>query len=79
MIQTADAVVIGGGMQGCSSALQLARLGMRVILLEKDSVGHHASGVNAGGVRRLLRHEAEIPLSHSVSRRTVSSWGRSSA
>jgi sarcosine oxidase, subunit beta len=63
MSQTADAVVIGGGIQGCSTALQLARLGMRVILLEKDSVGRHASGVNAGGVRRLLRHEAEIPLS----------------
>jgi sarcosine oxidase, subunit beta len=63
MIQTADAVVIGGGIQGCSTALQLARLGMRVILLEKDHVGRHASGVNAGGVRRLLRHEAEIPLS----------------
>lgn len=63
MMQTADAVVIGGGIQGCSTALQLARRGMRVILLEKDSVGRHASGVNAGGVRRLLRHEAEIPLS----------------
>ena len=32
-------------------------------VLEKNEVGRHASGVNAGGVRRLGRHPAEIPLS----------------
>jgi sarcosine oxidase subunit beta len=63
MSRTADALVIGGGIQGCSAALQLARRGLSVLLVEKDSVARHASGVNAGGVRRLLRHEAEIPLS----------------
>lgn len=63
MLRSADAVVIGGGIQGCSTALQLAKRGVRVILLEKDNVARHASGVNAGGVRRLRRHEAEIPLS----------------
>ena len=34
---------------------------MRVI--EKNFPGRFASGVNAGGVRRLGRHPAEIPLS----------------
>jgi len=58
-----DVIVIGGGLHGCSSALHLARRGLRVTLLEKDHVGRHASGVNAGGVRRLGRHVAEIPLS----------------
>jgi sarcosine oxidase subunit beta len=66
--RAADAVVIGGGIQGCSTALQLARRGLRVVLLEKDSVARHASGVNAGGVRRLLRHEAEIPISLAAMR-----------
>ena len=33
-----------------------------VIVIEKDHVGRHASGVNAGGVRRLGRHLAEVPL-----------------
>jgi sarcosine oxidase, subunit beta len=58
-----DVIVIGGGLHGCSAALNLARRGARVTVLEKDHVGRHASGVNAGGVRRLGRHLAEIPLS----------------
>lgn len=59
----ADVVVIGAGLHGCSTALHLARRGVSVIVLEKDYAGRHASGVNAGGVRRLGRHLAEIPLS----------------
>jgi sarcosine oxidase subunit beta len=55
-------IVIGGGLHGCSAALHLARRGARVTVLEKDHVGRHASGVNAGGVRRLGRHLAEVPL-----------------
>ena len=58
-----DVIVIGGGLHGCSAALHLAQRGARVTVLEKDYIGRHASGVNAGGVRRLGRHEAEIPLS----------------
>ncbi len=59
---TADAVIIGGGLQGCSAALHLARRGLKPVVLEKNWCGRHASGVNAGGVRTLLRHPAEIPL-----------------
>ena len=36
---------------------------MKPLVLEKDHVGRHASGVNAGGVRRLGRDLAEVPLS----------------
>lgn len=59
---TADVIVIGGGLQGLSSAFQLAGRGLRVQLLEAEYCGRHASGVNAGGVRTLGRHVAEIPL-----------------
>src|SRR5437763_15363062 len=57
-----DVVVIGGGIHGCSAALHLAMAGAKVVVVEKDHVARHASGVNAGGVRRLGRHLAEVPL-----------------
>lgn len=63
MTQTADVIVIGGGIHGCSTALHLALRGVKAILLEKDYAGRHSSGVNAGGVRQLARHIAEVPLS----------------
>ena len=58
----ADVIVIGGGLMGSSTALHLAMRGQQVIVMEKDSPGRHASGVNAGGLRQLNRHPAEIPL-----------------
>ena len=64
-MRTADVVVIGGGIHGCSTALHLAMRGLKPILVEKDYAGRHASGVNAGGVRQLARDFAEIPLSIS--------------
>jgi sarcosine oxidase subunit beta len=63
MTETADVIVIGGGIHGCSTALHLAMRGVHVTLLEKDYPGRHASGVNAGGVRQLARHIAEVPIS----------------
>lgn len=59
----ADVLIIGGGIQGCATAYHLARQGVSVIVLEKDYVARHASGVNAGGVRLLGRDMAEVPLS----------------
>lgn len=58
-----DVIIIGGGIQGCSTAYHLAKQGVKVAVVEKDRVSQHASGVNAGGVRVLGRHPAEIELS----------------
>lgn len=66
--KTFDVVVIGGGLHGCSAALQLARRGRTVLVIEKDYPGRHASGVNAGGVRRLGRALPEIPLAEAAFR-----------
>ncbi len=59
----ADAIIIGGGIHGCATAVNLCLKGLRPVLIERDYAGRHASGVNAGGVRQLARHVAEIPLS----------------
>ena len=65
MTKLADAIIVGGGIHGCSTALHMCLAGMKPVLIEKDYAGRHASGVNAGGVRQLARHLAEIPLSIS--------------
>jgi sarcosine oxidase subunit beta len=60
-----DVIVIGGGFHGTSSAFHLARRGVKVALLEAEYCARHASGVNAGGVRTLNRHPAEVPLARA--------------
>ena len=58
-----DVLIIGGGIQGCAIALFLARAGKRVVLIDRQLAGRHASGVNAGGLRLLMRDIREYPLS----------------
>lgn len=62
-------VIVGAGFHGCSAALQLSLEGYKVTVIDKAYAGRHASGVNAGGVRRLGRHPAEIPLA-------IAAWER---
>ena len=57
-----DAVIVGAGIAGCSTALALRERGASVAVIERDYPGRQASGVNAGGVRRLNRDLAEVPL-----------------
>ena len=58
-----DVAVIGGGLHGMSAALNLARAGKSVVVLEKSWTGRHASGATAAGVRTLYRDLAEVPIS----------------
>ena len=57
-----DLLVVGGGLIGLSVALAARGRGMSVLVLERETVGRHASFASAGGVRSLNRHPAEIPL-----------------
>lgn len=63
MNRVADIIVIGGGLHGLSAALQSARRGARVIVLEGEWIGRHASSATAAGVRTLNRDWREVPLS----------------
>ena len=49
-VREAEIVIIGGGMAGSATALQLARHGRDVILLERGEIASEASGQNMGGV-----------------------------
>lgn len=46
--QTSDVVVIGGGVAGLSTAMQLARRGRSVTVLERERIGNGSTGRAAG-------------------------------
>lgn len=56
-----DALVVGGGVHGCTLALFLARGGMRVALIERGPLCREASGVNAGTLTMQMTRVALIP------------------
>jgi glycine/D-amino acid oxidase-like deaminating enzyme len=56
-----DLAVIGGGLMGCSAALQAAAGGMRVVLLEQSDLGSGASGVNAGTLSLQIKRVKLMP------------------
>lgn len=66
VIATADVLVIGAGLAGLTTAFALARRGAKVVVLEREIAGRHASTLNAGGVRRVNRHPAEMPLAEAA-------------
>ena len=46
--QTADLLIIGGGFTGCSAALEAAKQGASVVLIECEKIGFGGSGRNVG-------------------------------
>jgi sarcosine oxidase subunit beta len=61
-VQTADFIVVGGGIMGCWTALHLSRAGNKVVVVEKTEIAHGGSGRNRGNVRVQLREAVEREL-----------------
>jgi glycine/D-amino acid oxidase-like deaminating enzyme len=57
-----QAVIIGGGIVGCSAAYFLARAGVSVLLCEKGRIAGEQSGRNWGWVRQQGRSPVELPM-----------------
>ena len=55
----ADVAVVGGGITGLSTALHLAELGAKVVVLEAEQPGWGASGRNGGQVNPGLKHDPD--------------------
>src|ERR1700716_2281598 len=49
---SADCVIVGGGVVGCSLAYHLAGGGLRPLLLERGELGAGSTARGAGGVRQ---------------------------
>ena len=49
-----DVVIVGGGIVGIATAYYLAKAGVRSVVVERDSVGSHASGFAYGGLSPLV-------------------------
>ena len=64
MTETADVVVIGAGIVGCSLAYHLAQQGATsVAIVDKDLICSGSTGKSAGGIRQQFATELNIQLS----------------
>jgi glycine oxidase len=61
-VKTYDAVVVGGGIIGGSTAFDLARQGLRVAVLDRQELGHEASWAAAGMLSPAPDSPGDIPL-----------------
>ncbi|AXF24780.1 FAD-dependent oxidoreductase [Burkholderia pyrrocinia] len=70
----ADAIVVGAGFAGLSTALELTARGARVVVLEREFAGFGASGRNAGylGGGQALEYELFVKrVGHEQAKRIV--------
>ncbi|MFQ5794245.1 MAG: NAD(P)/FAD-dependent oxidoreductase [Candidatus Bipolaricaulia bacterium] len=63
MNNSAEIVIVGGGIVGCCIAFHLTRMGQEgVVLLEKDSLGSGSTGRAAGVVSQMHWNETDVQL-----------------
>lgn len=66
--ETADVVIVGGGIVGVCTALELARRGVKVVLCEKGKIGGEASGRAVGWIDNQLFSPAKIEITVAAKR-----------
>jgi glycine/D-amino acid oxidase-like deaminating enzyme len=54
---TADVVVVGAGIMGCTTAFELSRRGVDVLVLEKTGIGSGGTGLSSAIIRTHYSHE----------------------
>ena len=59
-MESADVVIVGGGISGCALAYQLAKRKVDVMLLERETLGSQSTGKCAGGVRQQFSTEDNV-------------------
>src|ERR1700690_1773993 len=62
-MQTYDVIIIGGGFLGLSTAYQLAKAGVRILLLEAGDIGSGSSGACSGRAQVCEGHLDPLNLS----------------
>ncbi|HEC86433.1 MAG TPA: FAD-binding oxidoreductase [Thermoplasmatales archaeon] len=62
MKNRADVVIVGGGINGCSLAYQLAKKGLEVVLLEKNYIASGATGRCGAGIRQQWSTKENVKL-----------------
>jgi sarcosine oxidase subunit beta len=68
--ESADVVIVGGGVVGTSAAFHLAEAGAKVVLLERDQLGSGSTSKAAGG----FRTQFSDPLNIEIARRSAAAF-----
>ena len=67
MSETYDAIIIGAGIMGCTTALELSQRGLTVAVLEKGSIGDGSTGKSSAIIRQHYSNPTTVRMAlHSL-------------